>query len=209
MWGFLYVTLHLLAMMVHIDHGVILSFCSRFLRPHVWKAPAAQLCRLHCSMSHAGDRCARWEFRDPRCVLNRTKAEDQERKKECSLLIRPPSFAKESQLLFFFWRPSRKSVIKTLIANGDLATGNFEHCGWYMEKPTSGRQSVLVSPPDYSTVCCHRVWLASGIQTWVKKEALFCQKRSEVIGKFIMVDHWGCAPMAALSPFLPPSPLIL
>ena len=36
------------------------------------------------------------------------------------------------------------------------------------EAETSGRQSVLVSPPEYSTIHPYKVWLESG--TWEKKK---------------------------------------
>ena len=47
------------------------------------------------------------------------------------------------------------------------AVGNTSCTRHYGEAETSGRQSLLVSPPEYSTIHRYKVWLES--ETWVKK----------------------------------------
>ena len=66
------------------------------------------------------------------------------------------------------------------------------------EAETSGRQSVLVSPTEYSTVHCYKVWLESG--TWVKKKLLFASVFS-CVQRFVQTSR--CALTVALFFFLP------
>ena len=105
----------------------MVSFCLFVLDLATARVESICCTALHRNASHARDR---WEFRDPCFVLDQTEAE--ERKKECSLPICPPSLRKiRNCSSFFFFFLATKSQVggrqrEKLVANGDLATGNFE-----------------------------------------------------------------------------------
>ena len=111
------------------------------LRPHVWKAPvsATQLCTvLLCSTSHAwagGSFQIRVLFSiKPKWKNGRKNARSRPAGLLYERFATARFFLSFFVLLFFFFLATKSQVggrqREKLIANGDLATGNFEH--WVM-----------------------------------------------------------------------------
>ena len=102
-------------------------FLFSILRQRAWKAPATQL-STGCT-SHA---CGSFAIRVSYSI--EAKRKNGRKSAPASFPICPPSFAKESHLReFFFLFLATKSQVggrqrEKLVANGELATGNFERC---------------------------------------------------------------------------------